>query len=206
MPETVVYLGSTLPVATAKKIADVHFLPPIKRGDLELLNDEVRTVAIIDGEFYQNLAISPKEILTLLRRGVRVYGASSMGALRAVELYKLGMIGVGEIFRMYRDGVIDADDEVAVCYEASSCEPTSVPLVNIRHTLNVAVKNALLERSKANELLQHVQKLYFPERCYDVLCRLSPSLRQFLFCPPDLKAQDAIELLNLIAASSHIQK
>ena len=45
--------------------------------------------------------------------GTQVFGAASMGALRAAELAPFGMIGVGAIFAAYRDGRLTGDDEVA---------------------------------------------------------------------------------------------
>lgn len=39
-----------------------------------------------------------------------------MGALRASELYKFGMHGLGEIFEKYKNGIILGDDEVALNY------------------------------------------------------------------------------------------
>ena len=114
MRDTVVFLGPTLAREDAERILDADYLPPICRGDLAKLPEHVRYVGIVDGEFYQSLSVSPKEVLKLLRRGVTVFGSSSMGALRAAETWKLGMIGVGKIFAMYRDGILDADDEVAL--------------------------------------------------------------------------------------------
>jgi hypothetical protein len=49
-----------------------------------------------------------------MEQGVHVFGAASMGALRAAEMHSLGMVGIGTIFQWYRDGKIVADDEVAV--------------------------------------------------------------------------------------------
>ena len=43
-----------------------------------------------------------REILAAVRKGVRVVGASSMGALRAAEMDTLGMTGIGEVYRMYK--------------------------------------------------------------------------------------------------------
>ena len=40
--------------------------------------------------------------------GVRVYGAASMGALRAAELDAFGMVGIGKIYESYRVGRYDA--------------------------------------------------------------------------------------------------
>ena len=39
-----------------------------------------------------------------------------MGALRAAELHPFGMVGIGQVYEWYRDGTIDADDEVAVAH------------------------------------------------------------------------------------------
>src|ERR1700748_2374474 len=120
MCDTVVYLGPTLNRSEALSILEADYLPPICRGDLGKLPEKTRTVGIIDGEFFQNLSVSTKEIVAVLDRGIQVFGAASMGALRAAETYMFGTIGVGEIFRMFRDRVLDADDEVAVTYEPGS--------------------------------------------------------------------------------------
>jgi len=45
------------------------------------------------------------ELLDALEEGVAVFGGASMGALRAAELWQHGMVGVGKIFRAYRDGI-----------------------------------------------------------------------------------------------------
>src|SRR4029434_6356953 len=78
-----------------------------------------RVIAIIDGTFESRAAIWHKEILLALARGVSVFGASSMGALRGAELAVCGMIGVGRIFEAYRDGLYTDDDEVAVLHSAA---------------------------------------------------------------------------------------
>ncbi len=39
-----------------------------------------------------------------MKKGVKVYGSSSMGALRASELDEFGMVGVGRIYECYRSG------------------------------------------------------------------------------------------------------
>ena len=115
--ETVIFTGPSLHPAEAAKLLDATYLPPIKRGDLEpLIASRPRAVGIVDGEFYQSLAVTPKEVLALLEAGVAVYGGASMGALRAVEMEPYGMIGVGSVFRLFRAGVLDADDEVALTY------------------------------------------------------------------------------------------
>ena len=83
--------------------------------------------------------------------GIAVFGASSMGALRAAELHEFGMVGVGQIFEMFRDGVLEDDDEVALQHgpEELNYLPVSEPLVNIRATLKHAFEEGVIENQTA---------------------------------------------------------
>lgn len=200
MRKTVVYLGPTLSVADARAILEAEYLPPIRRGDLGKLGAEVECVGIVDGEFYQSLAVSPKEILPLLERGVRVYGASSMGALRAAELHGCGMMGIGRIFEAYRDGAIDADDEVAVAYDPVTYRTTSAPLVNLRFGLERAVERGMVEAGRAAAIIEAVRDVYFPDRSWRLVTDMCPELAVYLGdSPPDQKAEDALLLLRSMA-------
>jgi hypothetical protein len=200
MSDTVVYLGPTLAHSTAQSCLDATYLPPIKRGDLATLPDDIQIVAIIDGVFHQSLAVSPKEVIALLDRGVRLYGASSIGALRAAETHMYGMIGVGEIFEMYRNGQIDADDEVALAYCPSTHRPTSEPLVNIRFALRTAVARGIIFQKEADEIIRTLKVLYFPLLSYQLVSRLCPALDGFLRSTRwDQKRDDALLLLQTMA-------
>ena len=110
---TYVFLGPTLPVEEARALLpDAVYLPPVTQGEVvALLPSRPKRIAIIDGSFEWIPAVWHKEILLALEQGVEVYGAASMGALRAAELCAFGMQGVGAIFEGYRDGVILGDDE-----------------------------------------------------------------------------------------------
>ncbi len=200
MRDTAIFLGPTLARENARRILDAEYLPPICRDDLARLPEHIRFVGIIDGEFYQSLSVSPKEVLTLLRRGVTVCGASSMGALRAAETWQLGMIGIGEIFRMFRDGILDADDEVALVYERDTFRPLSDPLVNLRAALDLATSARVIDASEKTDLINRLKDLYFPERSFAALYALCPKLRTFFATTPrpDPKRDDAIELLHTI--------
>jgi TfuA protein len=201
MSNTVVYLGPTLAHSTAQSCLDATYLPPIRRGDLAKLPHEIQIVGIIDGVFHQSLAVSPKEIIATLDRGVRVYGASSIGALRAAETHMYGMIGVGEIFEMYRDREIDADDEVAVAYDPVTDRAVSEPLVNIRSALRAAVAQGIIPSKEADELIGTMKGIYYPSRSYQLVGRMSPGLEPFLKAARyDQKRDDAVLLLRTIAA------
>ncbi len=123
-----------------------------------------------------------------------------MGALRAAETYMYGTIGVGEIFRMFRDGVLEGDDEVAVVYDPCSYRQLSEPLVNIRHALQIALAERAIDEGEKNHLLQQMKSSYFPDRSYKALHSLSPSFAEFFrgSVMPDVKRADARQLLFAI--------
>jgi len=207
MPRTVVFTGPSLhPSDAAQLLSGAIILPPIKRGDLaSAAAYDPEVVAIIDGEFYQSLAVSPKEILPFLERGVRVYGAASMGALRAVELERFGMIGRGRVFRLFRLGLLECDDEVALTYCPWTYEAVSEPLVNTRYALRSATRSGLLTRTEAARILEILKKTHFPERTRPFLLRAacevlgqerSAGFGDFLAAPAmNAKTTDAKSLL-----------
>jgi hypothetical protein len=202
----VVFLGPSLDRDRAERTLDATFLPPVKRGDIDALLAATSpapppaAIGIIDGQFFQRLAISPKEVLRALDAGVRVFGAASMGALRAAELAPFGMVGVGDVYRLYADGVIDADDEVALTYNSETLEPLSVPLVNMRLALRAAIARGLTTAGFAEAFIAAAQALYYPDRSYR---RVFESLGQTPAEPltrflsgHDAKRDDAIGLLT----------
>ena len=168
MPNVVVFLGPSLPEAEAKKILDADYRPPAKRGDLfKAAKEGAEVICLIDGVFFQDCSVAHKEVLYALDHGVKVIGASSMGALRASELDVYGMEGVGEIYEAYRRGELVSDDEVALMFDPYTFEPLSEPLINIRHNLKIAVKKGVLDEESGQALLQEAMSLYFPERTYE---------------------------------------
>ena len=198
MHDTVVFTGPSLTPSEARPLLlDADFLAPVCRGDIDRLPGCVRYIGIIDGEFFQSLALSPKEILKALGKGIQVFGSSSMGALRAVETYTFGMVGVGRVFAMFRDGVLDADDEVALSYEQGTYRPLSDPMVNLREALALAQAEGAITKAKREELIAAMKDRYFPQRSWRALEQLCPELRYFAQERelPDVKREDARALL-----------
>src|SRR5689334_13338594 len=115
---TFVFIGPSLAAPEVTEILpSAHVLPPVALGDLQRLEIAPGDrVLIVDGFFLQTAPVRHRDILELLSRGVIVAGSSSMGALRAAELWRFGMRGFGQIFRLYRDGEVTGDDEVAVVH------------------------------------------------------------------------------------------
>jgi hypothetical protein len=209
----VVFLGPTLPAERARKELDAHYLPPVTQGDVyRAARSNPEAIAIIDGEFDQVPAVWHKEILWAMSRGIHVYGASSMGALRAAELCTLGMEGVGAIFESYRDGALHDDDEVAVTHLAADANyrPTSEAMVNIRATLLAAEHEGIVGRELRARLECIAKEMYFPERSYEAIVRraraqhasAADELAAFAEWWPqgcvDQKRNDALALLRVV--------
>ncbi len=154
---------------------DAEYLPPVRQGDVYRLVRDRRpaVIGIIDGYFHQVPSVWHKEILWALDQGVHVAGAASMGALRAAELHVFGMRGVGRIFEAFRDGVLDADDEVAVVHAPAELGfmPVSEALVDIRATVDAAVAAGVLRPADGSALIGRARALFYAERSWDALAR-----------------------------------
>lgn len=202
----IIFLGPSLPVADARAVLDADYRPPVQRGEV-LAAAEARPplIGVIDGVFLATLPPSPMEVLRALRTGVPILGASSLGALRAVELAPFGMIGVGRIYQMYRRRQLTADDEVALVFAPGDHRPISEPLVNMRHALGEARRAGLIDDRERRQLVRCVQARYFPDRSWphlweDAAAVVSPralvALRRFVERGDfNLKRADALRLL-----------
>ena len=212
MTKIIVYAGLSIPFDEAKKILDtsedseVIYKRPIKRGDLNLaLKENPDIISIIDGVFHQNSAVGHKEILNVINSGVKVFGASSMGALRASELDTLGMVGIGYVYNQYASGEVESDDDVAVMLDSETLEALSVPLINMKYVFTNAVNENIITESEKDELLKIAKKTYYPKRNYAQTLSESSldndkkdKLIDFIRQSPDIKKEDARELLEYI--------
>ncbi len=163
------YVGPTLPDAARVAGADVTVLPPVAAGDLLRLAPRAGdVVGIVDGYFHQTRAVRHKEIMHLLDVGVTVLGAASLGALRAAELDRFGMRGVGTIYEDYRDGRLVADDEVTLLHgpAESGYQGASEPLVNIRATLASAEAEGVISAEVGAETVRVLAASPYPARTY----------------------------------------
>jgi len=208
----IVFLGPTMSVAEARTILDARYLPPASQGDVLLAaRQRPLAIGIIDGYFERVPAVWHKEILWAMREGVHVFGASSMGALRAAELSAFGMKGVGKIFDAFSSGALEDDDEVALVHAAAENDfrPASEPMVNIRATLMSAVENSIVSRETARELEVSTKALFYPDRNYGALLDLGRSralpqaelnaLASFIaVARVDQKRDDAILMLKAV--------
>lgn len=212
MVKVIVYAGLSIPFDEAKEILDstenveVIYKRPIQRGDLgEALKEHPDIIGIIDGVFHQNSAVGHKEILNVMKKGIKVFGASSMGALRASELDTLGMIGIGYVYEQYASGEVDSDDDVAVMLDSETLEALSEPLINMKYVFTNAVSENVITEEEKNELLSISKETFYPKRNYAQTLAASSldnetkgKLIDFIRTSPDIKKADAIELLSKI--------
>ena len=225
---TVLFLGPTLAAEEAQAALaaagagdGVVILPPAAQGDVyrAVRDHRPAVIGLVDGYFHQAPSVWHKEILWAMASGVAVFGAASMGALRAAELHAFGMIGIGAIFDAYRTGrfapfddPFENDDEVAVLHgpPETSYLRLSEALVDIRRGLADAQAAGLLDAGARNALLAAIAALPFGERCVDAMLEavgpaVSPGVRQALRVWWDdhavsQKRADALALLAAVAA------
>jgi len=170
--KTVVFVGPTVTAQEVRAVLpDADVRGPAACGDvLRVVHEGVHQgpaiIALVDGFFEHRLPVWHKELLWALSRGCPVYGASSMGALRAAELAAFGMVGVGQIFAWYRDGVLEDDDEVAVAHEdeATGYRVHSDAMVNVRATLARLVEAGILDPEAAKVLTATLKATPYPQR------------------------------------------
>lgn len=210
-----VFLGPTLERSRAQELVDATFWPPARMGDvIAVLEHRPTAIAIIDGYFEYTPAVWHKEILYAISQGVKVFGASSMGALRAAELHAFGMQGVGEIFEAYASGALEDDDEVAVVHAPPEhgFRGLSDAMVNIRNGLRIAITRGIITAKTESALLAAAKQTFYAERSWNGLLGWAKTQRlpEAEVCAleelletekPDLKRADAVLLLKTLASS-----
>lgn len=215
MSRILVFTGPTLEAeAIQSLLPGAEVFPPVAAGDLLRLSLEAGDlVAIIDGFYFQSASVRHKELLDLLARGIHVWGAASMGAMRASELAPFGMRGFGAIFQAYQRGEIDGDDEVAVLHAPKDMDYLKLTeaLVNIRYACQAAVTEGLISQEEYELILAVAGDLPFFERSYTRIWQQASSggldpqtieaLRPFVLQKRfNLKQKDALEMIQALQA------
>lgn len=203
----IVFIGPSISLEEAEKILKADYRHPVGRGDVALaLKENPRIIGIIDGVFHQEPAVSHREILDALDRGITVVGGASMGALRAAELDDMGMMGVGKVYHAYKEGLVESDDDVAVVFEPSTLEQLSEALVSMNYNFQKAHQQGIISQKECDLLYQTAKNIYYPKRTYSLVFRNSgiepekiKKLETFLEkYGEDVKNLDAQKLLQFI--------
>jgi len=170
-PTVIVFAGPTIgadQLASAFEESGAVLIvdPPAARGDVARAVDRgADAIGVIDGFYEHQPSVHHKEILWAIEQGARVYGSSSMGAIRAAECAAFGMIGVGRIYEAFAAGDLD-DDDVSIAHASAEdgYTPISEAMVNIRATLELAVSLAVVDEHTARLLDQVAKQRFYAER------------------------------------------
>jgi hypothetical protein len=209
-----VFIGPTISPAEARGVLNAVYLPPAAQGDVYLATrSRPQVIGIVDGYFESVPAVWHKEVLWALTNGIHVFGSSSMGALRAAELWQFGMEGVGRIFEWFRDGTIEDDDEVAVVHGPAEggYAAVSEPMVNLRASLQRAEQAGVISPETAALLTAIAKDLHYSGRTYPAVlacgreegasvAELAALERWLPAGRVDQKRLDALDLLSAIRA------
>ena len=177
---------------------------PARRGDmLRAAIERPAAIGLIDGLFETTPSVWHKEIIQVMAEGIAVYGAASLGALRAAELAPFGMVGIGAIAQAYEMGQIERDDAVMVSHAPAELghRAMTLALVDAEHAI-AQVEMAAGDRAL---LLRLARRMNFRDRCWALIGdafrqatgRDLPPIDQGL----SLKRADAELLLRTIAGS-----
>jgi len=219
--KAVVFIGPSLALPQARALcADlpdgaIAWRPPARMGDVyRAALQAPDAILIIDGYFEQVPSVWHKEVLFALSRGIRVLGASSMGALRAAELHQFGMQGVGRVFAAYASGAITDDDEVAIVHGQGGGRfaLASDAMVNLRFALDDARDAGLVDAALHGQLVALAKARFYPQRSWptlwqdataagipaDALADLRAHIER---TQPNQKRDDAIEVLHVLSDS-----
>jgi hypothetical protein len=218
--EIVVFLGPSLPRDEAAATLPATYLPPAQQGSVmrAWLDHRPRAMVLIDGVFGSVPAVRHKEILWMCAKGLPVFGAASIGAIRAAELAMVGMRGFGFIHRWYALTPLADDDEVAVAISPAElgAEPLSEALISMRLTLRRAHRENVLSLEQRRALEELARSTHFVDRCYAQLAgqaRLAfPHLRDAVarfesWLPGravNQKREDALGLLSRLARQPNL--
>lgn len=203
-PRAIVFLGPTLPRDEARQWLGADFRPPARQGDVfRAIDDAPDAILVIDGIFEAVPSVWHHELVAADAAGIAVFGACSMGALRAAELP--GVVKpLGEIARRFVRGTWNDDAAVALVHgdEAQGFRPLSVPWVNVWATAQ-ALKRRLGAR-EAQRLCDVADAMFYQSRTWPRLFDAmgwSADVRALVKAGVvDLKADDARLALRTLAA------
>lgn len=205
----ILFIGPSLPDADALYARDIEVRPPAAHGDvLAAVHAGATAIGLVDGNFEHVAPVWHKEILHALDEGVAVFGAASMGALRAAECDHFGMIGIGRIYEDYATGRRIDDADVALLYGPAELgyPPLSLPLVNAEATLDRLEAMEAVDKPCISNLRNAARGLFYKDRTWSAVLESAGKreerdlLLQLIHAESvDQKRDDALELAQVLS-------
>lgn len=157
---------------------DLEFHGPAVQGDIyKVVRAGTKSIGLIDGCFETVGSVWHKEILYALSLGVSVFGASSMGALRAAECQSFGMIPVGKIANAYASGQLDDDAAVALTSLPAEADylPLVEPMVDVWPTLENLENKGVLTTQEHEKVKLAAENIFFKDRTIEAIASCAPT-------------------------------
>ena len=197
----------------------LEIFPPATRGALtRAVRAGYSRIALIDGALEANSQVPLSEIRHILTNpDIQVFGAASMGAIRAVQLSGSGMCGIGRVFRLLRRRSLSDSDEVFVLHAPAALRYRclTLPLINIRYTLRSLRRRGYLSRSEEHAIADYMRDVPWFDRdrrsvsaaLYTVCgsTRCSRVMQAFESSYRDIKREDALAVLTLLRSRSSLK-
>lgn len=156
--------------------------PPVKRNDINYLSQKEApsTIVIVDGYFHNYLAVGHKEIREAIKLGWKIWGLSSMGAIRAAEMVSLGMKGYGAVYKHFVTDPDFKDDEVTLLHSPEKpFIPISEPLIHIRYALDYLVMSKQITIKEQKKIVRLLSSMWYGDRTLYLLRELLKSETKF---------------------------
>ena len=205
------------PSTAGQSLDGFELRPPASRGALiEAARSGFTRLAFIDGAIDPGEQVPLRELREVLAMPqVQVFGAASMGAVRAVQLAHSGMRGAGRVFRLFRRGALTDSDEVFVLHAPAALRyrPLTLPLINIRYTLRSLRRCGELAPAEERDIAGYMREIPWFDRdkrsviaAVFAVCgstRRARVMKAFEFAYRDVKQEDALSLLSMLKAETH---
>lgn len=165
----ILFVGPSLPDAAAFCGEAIRVCPPAAQGDvLAAARAGATAIGIVDGNFEHVAPIRHKEILHALASGIAVFGAASMGALRAAECATFGMTGIGRIYEDYASGGRIDDADVALLHGPVELgyPALSLPIVDAEATLDRLEAEEAIDKYAISKLRNAARILFYKDRTW----------------------------------------
>lgn len=169
MSDPVLFAGpSTQGVPPALLAQGLDWRLPARRGDVDRLLEQTAKPGVMilcDGVFQAVPAVSHAEICRALDTGWKVWGVSSMGAIRAHEMRAEGVQGYGWVHAQFARHEDFTDDELCLLHlPESPWLAVTEPLVNLRYALDQRAEVLGISPAAQARLIAALRALWFGER------------------------------------------
>lgn len=168
-----IFVGPTASGIPSSEFAGWVRHPPVARFDLPTLiadNDTPGLITIVDGYFYAVPAVGHVEIMDALDSGWEVHGLSSMGAIRAADLYLYGMQGFGRVYGELMSGAGASDDLVIELHgPAPDYVAYSEPAIHLELALEEFYAAELLDKQTFRSLRESLRSTWYANRTWTLL-------------------------------------